>query len=232
MKRRKRVFARLTRFRHCKRRLSSVFDLPREYVSRKGAKASTERKRVFQRLNHVHQTRTLLANAATRLSREYVPGKSDNAINAITITCLTKSKTRFPSENIPRKGEKLVTRENVSRKAQNASSLQRLRSETQKPFYRANTSLAKAKIRLPSENMPRKGRNFFIQRTRHKQRRQSVSRTKTCPVKAETRLRSENVSRKGGNAFSREKTKQAKAKKRLPREKAFTERKRVPQAKT
>ena len=76
-------------------------------------------------------------SAATHLWRKYVPRKSDNVINAITMlkrrlemrkmhllseNVETKSKTRLPSENFPRKCEKLVTRQNVSRKGENASS--------------------------------------------------------------------------------------------------------------
>ena len=61
-------------------------------------------------------------------------------------TWLTKSKTHLPSENIPRKGEKLVTRENISRIGLFSSRL-----------------LAKAKMRFPSESVARKDGNAFAE---------------------------------------------------------------------
>ena len=59
---------------------------------------------------------------------------------------LTKSKTHLPIENIPRKGEKLVTRKNVSRIGLFSSRL-----------------LAKAKMRFPNESVARKHGNAFIE---------------------------------------------------------------------
>ena len=49
-------------------------------------------------------------------------------------------------------------------------------SQRRKSVYLADTSLAKAKTRLPSESVPRKGGNFF---TTQNLRRKSLSRAKT-----------------------------------------------------
>ena len=79
------------------------------------------------------------------------------------------------------------------------------RSQRRKRVFRAQAWLPKAEARLPSSCIPHKGKNVYP---------------------------SENVHRKGGNTSYGEKATQAKAKKSLPSENTFTERKRVPRAKT
>ena len=125
--------------------------------------------------------------------------------------------------------------------ATNAISELKRGSQRRKSVYLANTSLVKAKTRLPSESVPRKGGNFF---TTQNLRRKSLSRAKThinerirvYIAKTERRKRvyraKENVPRKGGNAFTERKRRKQRRKRvyqwktRLRSENAFPERKR------
>ena len=155
-------------------------------------------------------------------------------------TLFAKAKTRLPSKNVAHKGvyEGKCGTENRKRLYRSKTSLAKSKTllsgeivaqKIRNRDYRAKPSHEKSKTRLPIENV---STERIPPNTPEKTWLARFNQTKMWLTKVKTCLSRENVPRKGGNAFYREKTKQAKAKKSLPRENAFTERQRVPRAKT
>jgi len=132
---------------------------------------SSELKRRSQRRNSFYPAKTWLPNAKMRLPNEKVASKGKKGRKRVSgpQTSLPKAKTRSPNGNVARKGE-------------NVFSERKCRSQRRKGFYpakaslpnakrrnRAQTSIAKAKTRIPSENVAHKGEKAFVQRKRRSQ---------------------------------------------------------------
>ena len=110
-----------------------------------------------------------------------------------------QGKTRLPSENVPRKGEKAFTeRKRRSQRRKRfcvafAKTKMCLPSENtiteRKHLYQAEV-LAKGNIHLTSENVTHKVEKAFTNRICLSQRRNSIYRAKTSLAKAKTILRS------------------------------------------
>ena len=165
--------------------------LPIENVAFKGEITFTERKRCL-----LTQQRVYRENMYRR--------KSDNAINGITVlqrrspmrkciywakTWLTKLKTRLPNENIPRKGENTLTQKQCRsqswKSVYRANHLHAKAKTLLSNFFRAKSSLAKAKTRFSGESVAPKVESAFTELIHSSQRRK--------------RSPSENVPRKGGS---------------------------------
>ena len=173
-------------------------------MARKVEKASTE---CLQKGKHFHEAKTSLAKPKTLYrAKTQMRNRVDRA------------NTRFPNENV------------FSERKRRSKSLRR--------FYLAKMSLAQAKTRLPKNALTERHFRWVkafstVFRAKAWLPKAEARLPRSCiPQERRKRLPSENVPRKCGNASYREKTTQTKAKKSLPRENAFTERKRVPRAKT
>ena len=162
------------------RRFSSVFDLPREHVSRKGAKASTDRKRCFQRRNHVYLAKTLPRKGGNAfLLRENVRKQKRKSVY--------RGKKGFPSKNalrrcenvFTRKGEKAFTRTKTFAKAIAIPS-EDVASQRRKRLYRDKMSRSQRRKRfLPSENNACKGENAITERKRLCQGKTSLAKAES-----------------------------------------------------
>ena len=110
---------------------------------------------------------------------------------------VAKAKTLLPSEIVARKAANAYTeRKRRSQRRIRAglpgeTKLKR-GSERLKRLYKTKTSLAKAKMLLPSETVPRKGEN-------------ALTEPKCLTFKPITDLPSEDVPRKGENAYTERK---------------------------